>query len=430
MARNRRSLELKTKVNFDDAHTLLQKTLAGPDRARILDTVSSAKSFHESMKRLREGMATHVFRAGPARLSLEQVVNHFDRRTRQDGFHVLHDWDGMRDKLNENTIPVDVLNFMLEQPISDERAVLGILLDYYFVYVLALVALRAWDDGNANENLGRVTGLLEELQGPHGSGQRFAGNAETLILIATSHFEPDETAYERLLARIRTLDRTHRENFAFLVAGILASHLRFGFEATYGRDIVAMRKDNGPDYPWLLFAMNTLLEAYQRMRDEDVHGPERERVIEGLVNGLSPDPRAFAGSRPDALAAYGDEHAAFRERFETCRDDLLGELERHRPTTERYSPLAFYFNFLHNIVKGVVVDALLRGKPWRVAVNDLLTGFPRGAAEDSNELLARTLMEHARRSPDRIRGRLVPVIVYDPRKGRRAFSDTLRRIQS
>ena len=63
-----------------------------------------------------------------------------------------------------------------------------------------------------------------------------------------------------------------------------------------------------------------------------------------------------------------------------------------------------------------------------MAWNDLLTGFPEDGSGVANETLARTLMSYARSSPDRIRGRWVPVIVYDPRKGRRAYTETIRRL--
>ena len=45
------------------------------------------------------------------------------------------------------------------------------------------------------------------------------------------------------------------------------------------------------------------------------------------------------------------------------------------------------------------------------------------------EMLANTLMTYARLNPDRIRGRLMPVIVYDPGAGRQAFGTTMRRIK-
>ena len=37
-------------------------------------------------------------------------------------------------------------------------------------------------------------------------------------------------------------------------------------------------------------------------------------------------------------------------------------------------------------------------------------------------------MNYAREHPDRIRGRLMPVIVYDPRVGRRAFAITMQKL--
>jgi hypothetical protein len=117
-------------------------------------------------------------------------------------------------------------------------------------------------------------------------------------------------------------------------------------------------------------------------------------------------------SRADA------ERAAFRDAFLAHRSDLLAEFERHRPVEGTYSPLSLFFNFSHNVLKGTIVDALLRGEPWPVAFNDMLTRWGHG---DQREALARRLMDYARENPDRIGGRLIPVIVYDPRAGHRAF---------
>ena len=77
-------------------------------------------------------------------------------------------------------------------------------------------------------------------------------------------------------------------------------------------------------------------------------------------------------------------------------------------------------------VKGTVIDALLRGRPWSVALDDLLTANGDGAPKQE---LAVTLMGYARSSPDRINGRLTPVIVYDPDSGRAAFSITMRKLK-
>src|SRR5437667_283546 len=83
-----------------------------------------------------------------------------------------------------------------------------------------ILALRAWDHGSPSDNFCRLNDLLNMLKEPGGSGQQFAGNAETLILIATSHFGPDIKAYERLLTKVRTLSEGQRLNIALAHAAI------------------------------------------------------------------------------------------------------------------------------------------------------------------------------------------------------------------
>src|SRR5207249_4064857 len=81
------------------------------------------------------------FSFGTEQLDLGPTIRMLDSKTREDGFHVLQDWDGKAEKLNDEIIPVDVLNFLLSRTerrrIGDsEREVLAILLEYYFIYVL------------------------------------------------------------------------------------------------------------------------------------------------------------------------------------------------------------------------------------------------------------------------------------------------------
>jgi hypothetical protein len=434
MSQSKRALESKNS-DFDSACSALETILSGPARSEILENVLSARSFDDSLRRLRDGVRSHRFRSSRERIELDDVIGGLDRRTREDGFHVLQDWDGKADKLNEETIPVDVLDFMVgrtppEAP-EHRRGMLAILLDYYFFYALALSSLRIWDAGSADDNLDRLNRLVGALQGPAGSGQKFVANAETLVPIATSHFEPDIRAFELLLGKVEALNEPHRLELSLAYSAILASHLRFGFEATYARDIVAMRKDNVPDYPWLSFALGNLMAAYSRLRRERIEGPERERIVEGLVNGLSPDPRAFVGAAPPSLTGpeIEGERVRFGELFVENRQALLAEFERHRPSEVGYFPLALFFNFPHNVLKGIVVDSLLRGVAGELGLNDLLTGVPQGSSPgERRRATAETLMGYARSSPDRIRDRWVPAILYDARAGRRAFADTIRRL--
>jgi hypothetical protein len=422
---------MSTRPDFDGACALIDAALTGATRREIVADVSQSTDFRQALLRLRDRMRSNVWEAGATHVDLENIVKTYDRQTRQDGFHVLHDWDGIADTITEDTIPIDVLNYLIEKRGAEppDRRSLAILLDYYFLHVLALLSLRVWDGGRADDHLDRLNGMLRQLQGPDGSGQPFVENAETLILIATSHFEVVEIGYDKLLEKVRTLNQPHRTNIALGHAASMGSHLRFGFEATYVRDTVVMRNDNVADYPWLCFALATAMREYARLHDEGI-AAGRERFVEAILNGLSADARAFVGEPPASLSACEAERSEFRELFHRYRQDLLAEFECHRPTEQTYSPLAFFFNFSHNILKGTVVDALLRGEPWTLAFNDLLTGIPRnGSTGESKMALARTLMDYARANPDRIRGRLMPVIVYDPGTGREAFAVTLRKIR-
>jgi hypothetical protein len=393
-----------------------------------------ARTFDRAARHLRDNMRLHRFDSGGVSLFSGRWVKHFDHLTRGEGLHALHDWDGKADRFNDDIIPVEVANFA-ERTIHPKdhaagRVALGILLDYYFVHLLGLVALRAWDEGDANTNLDVVTRLLTHLQGPTGSGQMFARSAETLILIATSHFEPEVTAYAHLLARIETLGSNHRLALALSHAAVLGCHLRFGLEVTCAGNVAALRDDNVPDYPWLCSALRTLLEAYTGAVTSPDATQSRSRITEALLLGLIPDAQAFLGSSPpDALAGHEADLDQIRKLFSAHRSDLLRDFEGHRPTLTTYSPLSFAFNFPHNLVKGIVVDAVRRGLPWSLSLEDLVTALPRTPEKDaSRRTLATTLMGYALASPDIIRGRPHPAIVCDPAAGVRVFEDTIQRL--
>jgi hypothetical protein len=419
-------------LTFAGACARIETVLSGDVRHDILAEAAAAKDFRSALLRLRAAMRSNTWTTPAGTMQLDAIVSRYDSQSRRDGFHALHDWDGIADRVNHDTIPVDVVNFLIDQRSGapcDVKA-LAILLDYHFLYLLALLSLKIWDEGSPDQNLDRVARLLRCLQGTGGSGQRFADDAETLLLIATSHYELYDGAYDMLLDKVRMLNDIHRRNVALGHAASLGSHLRFGFEATYGRDTVNLRNDNVADYPWLSFSLTTLMREYARGPAAD-GGPEREAIVEAIVNGLSPDARAFMGGHPPtSLARCGCELIEFQDLFRTHGHDLLEQCERHRPTEHAYSPISFFFNFSHNVLKGTVVDGLLRGEAWNVTLNDLLTALPRnGIPGPSKEALARVLMGYARANPHRIRGRLMPVIVYDPRAGRQAFGAALRTIR-
>jgi len=416
---------MAAEPTFREACSLVEAVLSAGTRRAIVADLSASRNLRQALGRLRNAMRSDVWKFGSIHVALDRVVGPFDARTRRDGFHALHDWDGKADAVNENTIPLDVLNFTADRRGDDpvDPMVLATLIDYHFVYILALLSLRVWDGDDADGNLDRLDGLLALLQSSEGSGQRFADDIETMLLVATSHFELDDGAYDRLLERSRALNRSHRLAMALVHARSLGSHLRFGFDFTYGRDLKNMRDDNGVDYRWLCFSIATLMTEYARRRDENVEMPAASPIVEALANGLSPDARAFVTEEPACLSGCAGDVSVFRDHFARHKDDLLSRFEAHRPSEQRYSPMAFSYNFAQNILKGIVVDALLWGEPWKLSFNDLLTAHPAPpVAAAGQEKLARTLAGYAKSSPDTIRGRLMPVIVYDPSAGRQAFS--------
>ncbi len=431
-------------IPFVDACHLVESLIAA--RPTIIDDAARARTLDGALGRLADGMRADAWRIDGRRLDLQAFVGAYDRLTRRDGFHVLHDWDGVADRVTDQTIPLDVLGYVRARRGGDpvDRRVLAIVLDYYAAHLLALMTLRIWDEGDADANLDVVDRLLAGLQSESGSGQPFAANAETLLLIGTSHFEIQEIGYEKLLARVGSLSAAHRANIALGHASTMGCHLRFGFEATYTRDTVKMRDDNVADYPWLCFALATAMEEYERRR---ASGASVDAVVEALLNGLSADARAFVGEPPPSLARSREARGAFFEAFQRHRSALVDAFARFRPRETGYSPLALFFNFSHNVVKGMVVDALLRGRPWPFTLNDLLMAHEPSAPNLENpenlenlenlenpenpenpESLARLLMRYARQNPSRIGGRLMPVIVYDPQAGRRAFAITMEKL--
>ena len=417
-------------IPFEQACTIVGAALKGNARREIVDGMS-APTLGAALLQMREAMRGNQFRARGSTFFLDRVVSSYDGRTVADGFNILRDWDGVAQRFNPDVIPVDVLNFLVEQRGGDPCGPTepAILLDYYFMHVLALLTLRVWDDGDPDENLSRVDALLRDLQGPEGSGQLFAADAATLMLIGTSHYEPEEWGYGKLLARVRTLNERHRFEVGVSHAQSMGCHLRFGFEAQCGRDTLALRDDNIADYPWLCFALAEAMQEYVRMAAGGLENRERAVVEEALLNGLTPDARAFVGVPPASLSQSVGDWARFVEGYTQHKAALLDSFQRYRPSDASYSPLCFYFNFSHNVVKGTVVDALLWGEAWDVTMNDLLTGVPRAGLEDeSKQLLATTLMGYARSNPDRIRGRLMPVIVYDPQSGRRAYTVAMEKL--
>ena len=304
-------------ITFEHACNLVGSALRGSVRQEIVAEAARARDLGGALLQLRDSMRANQFKAGVHQIFLDRMIRAYDGRTRAEGFHVLHDWDGVSQQVNPDIIPVDVLHFLIEQRGTEPATTveLAILIDYYFAHLLALLTLRVWDEGDADRNLDLVDELLAQLQGPGGSGQQFAADAETLLLIGTSHYELDESGFATLLARVRTLNEDHQAKIGLGHAASMGCHLRFGFEAQCGRDTVALRDDNLADYPWLCFALASTMRQYDRMATAGIESRERAVIEEALLNGLTPDARAFVGVPPASLSQSGGDRAQFLDLF-------------------------------------------------------------------------------------------------------------------
>ena len=420
-------------MTFGEACALVETALSGSFRREVVERAAATGDARRALGDIRDQMRSHRWISGSTTIALDGLVREFDDRTRREGFHVLHDWDGKADHVNPDTIAVDVATFLVDRTKAEapDPRTLAILIDYYFVYLLSLLIVRIWDGDDADADCERLGRVFDRLQGPDGSGERFVDDVESLMLIAGSHFERDDTVYDRLLARVRTLSLPRRRRIAMTHSASLGCHLRFGIEATYNSDFGLMRDDNRVDYSWLCFSLATLIDDWdERRRDGDALGATA--LAEAIAGGLSSDADAYLRERtPKVLAADEVERRQFRERFGSNLVALTEAVAPFRPVDGTYSAMSLFFNFSQNVLKGAVVDAALWGEPRRLSLNDLLTGLPADSDLSGRKLrLLGMLMGFARANPDRIRGTLMPVIVYDVLAGRRAFGSMTRAMKA
>lgn len=402
--------------------TRLERILEGGTRAGILDGAMEGRSPRQALMRLRTMLAGHRFETGDRTVELADDVAELDRRTREEGFHVLQAWNFREQRFTEDNIAVLMLDFAAREELKASRTSLSVLLDHYFLHLLALLAMRVWDTPRPDAALSRVDRLLGALQGEDGSGHRFVSDAESLLVLAVSYFHPEEAAYDRLIDRVRTLGDEHRTTFALPSAAALGSHLRWGMAVMYRWDVKRMRDDNVGDYPWLLFSVGTLMDAYEALVEAGDEGPRRTEVVHGLLHGITCDPWAFVGKPPSALEPYAAEHAACLERIRAHRDGLLDDFRAHRPARSGFSPLAFHFNFPNNVLVAAVTVALLEDRALELPMNALFGAHAGGADGEARLGLALRLMEYAGSSPDRLDARGARLLMYAPAPALRCFN--------
>src|SRR5262245_25108357 len=152
----------RTGAAFDDACSLIESIVAAGTRRSIVADACDASTLREALSRLRDGMQSHAWKAGAQPVALGRAIKELDVETRREGFHVLNDWDGKADRVNEHIIPVDVLDYVSHLRGSDapDPVTAAVLLDYYLANLIALCTLRIWDAGDADANLDRLSRMV------------------------------------------------------------------------------------------------------------------------------------------------------------------------------------------------------------------------------------------------------------------------------
>jgi hypothetical protein len=408
----------------------VEQALRGDTRRRIVSEVTRSGGRTEWFERLRTMMSGHRFLFGADALDLARSVRKADARTRDEGFRVLHAWDFQSHTFTKSMVPVLILDFVervwegggIEEGVQDERASVAIALDFYFLSLLTLCAMRVWDAEDADDALDRISAALNLLQGEGGSGHPFVANAHTLLIYALSQFHPDEHAYDRVIEKVGGLRRDHQLAFAVVSAAVLSAHLRWGFWLMYDRDVVRMRDDNVGDYPWLQYTVLTLARAFADSVEAGEEPSDRRDVTQALMQGLAADPWAFTGSVPAALADYAAEQEEIHRLLVRHGARLLEEMRLQAPDKRQYAPLALHFNFPHNTLVAMVTLSLLEGRPQELTLNALFERARDEADSQARESLARDLMLFSRGSPDRLGYRGAMLVAYDPLSGMRSFS--------
>ena len=103
------------EIPFEQTCAMVESALTGAARKTIVDEFAGARNLGSALKPLRDAMRANEFRVRGHQVFLDRAITSYDGRTRAEGFHILHDWDGVAQQTNPDIIPIDVLHFVAEQ---------------------------------------------------------------------------------------------------------------------------------------------------------------------------------------------------------------------------------------------------------------------------------------------------------------------------
>ena len=174
-------------------------TLTGTFRAEVVQELR-VRAPSAPPGRLAEAMGPTWWAFGGAQLTLARAVRDYDRRTRTRISRPTTGtgWRHVNPTRSRWTCSRSSSASAARRP---STVVPSVLIDYYFMHVLSLLTLRAWDEGRRRRQPRPPRRPAGAAAGPAGSGQQFARDAATLLLIATAHYEREGGGVHLLLAR-------------------------------------------------------------------------------------------------------------------------------------------------------------------------------------------------------------------------------------
>jgi hypothetical protein len=280
------------------------------------------------------------------------------------------------------------------------------LFNLYLIRQLALLCMRAWDDGasRAAERLSQAQVILDALWrlGPP-EQPVLVRNVRWLIPVAqspgTEQLAPYFEVAEQIAATVAADDRVQIHDAVVRMAGgHLRSYLHYqvthkGLALDDAALVLLSRKSNALDYSLLIQALVPLLEAYEHA----VHagdGAKRRELADAICQGISPDAELFV-NRVDSLAAYsmveylfaatepgghaaytpiGRRHVRLLDEYEARIGRLAKPLHEDclhfKPTEGAYSPYGAFFGVSSNLLEHM---ALKLDTVTRFSLEDVFT---------------------------------------------------------
>ncbi len=283
-------------------------------------------------------MRAHTFPKQSGKVAFRGVVQALDQRTRAEGFHVLQGWDPMARAFPDDIAPVLMLDYCSRVGIraGAGREALAILLDYYFLSVLSLFAVRAWDQDDLNTKLDDVTRLFGSCRA---RGEVVAGSwtTPTLLLLAISHYHPQDAAYDDLMRKVLAARRGVSIEHGAPGCGHSGQPSAMGLSAHVStRRRPDARRQCGRLSVWLLFSVLTLTRAYAAPDAGASAATDRGRVGGPSAERAYGRPVGICGPVASCRATeYRTEHQELRDRLHAQAGPLVADVEIHRPDPHR-----------------------------------------------------------------------------------------------